>query len=274
MKATIYILLVMVLLSACHTVKKVQKIENAIAHIDTSRAVVVKPAAVVDSFSIVKTIVANLEHSRIDYTTFSAKVKVDYQGAETDNHVTAFINIKKDSAVWIDIRGGGALNIEGIRLLITKDSLKMINAQEKTYVSRSVSYLLDIAQVPLTFYDLQDIIVGNPVFVDSNIVSYKSSANGLQVLMINKLFKNLITLDSRNLRLIHSKLDDTDPMRNRTCDITYSDYETQGSINFATTREIVIAEKSKLDINLNYKQYAFNQPVSFPFRVPKSYKKK
>jgi len=270
MKKFVAIAFTLVTFYACHTVKRVQKIQNAIAHIDTTRAIVIKPTEVVDSLSIVKKIIGNLAQNRIDYNTFYAKVKVDYEGAETDNHVVAFISIKKDSAIWISIHG--ALNIEGIRLLITKDSLKLMNVLEKTVSYRSVSYLQELSQVPLTYSDLQDIIIGNPIFVDSNIVSYKSTASGLQVMMISRLFKNLITLDSKNLRIAHSKLDDVDPMRSRTCDITYSDYEAQGNINFSTTREIIVAEKSKLDIGLNFKQYNFNQPVTFPFRVPKSYK--
>lgn len=272
MKIAICVFTVLVVFNACRPVKKVQKIENAIASIDTTRAIVVKPAEVVDSFSIVKKIIGNLAHTRIDYTTFSSKVKVDYEGAETDNHANAFIRIRKDSAIWISVRG--ALNIEGIRLLITKDSLKLMNLLDKTIENRSISYLQDFAQVPISFFDLEDVIVGNPIFVDSNIVSYKSTANGLQVLMISRLFKNLVTLETKDLRIVHSKLDDTDPLRSRTCDITYSDYTSQGGINFSTTREIVVAEKSKLDINLSFKQYNFNGPETFPFNVPKSYKKK
>jgi len=274
MKKIVSISFLVLGLYACHTVKKVQKIQNDIAHIDTTRAIVVKPAEVVDSLSIVKQIIGNLAKTRIEYTTFSAKVKVDYEGAESDNHVTANINIKKDSAIWIDIRGGGALNVEVMRLLITKDSLRIMNGLDKTVSYRSIGFLQQLSQVPLTFYDLQDVIVGNPVFVDSNIVSYKSTASGLQVLIISRLFKNLVTLESKNLKIVHSKLDDVDPMRNRTCDITYNDYETIGNISFSTSREIIVAEKGKVDINLNFKQYAFNQPVSFLFRVPKSYKLK
>jgi hypothetical protein len=271
-KPILYIALTLVILQACHTVKKVQNTEIAITHIDTTRPTVVKPTEVVDSFSIVKKIIGNLAQTRIDYTTFSAKVKVDYAGTESENNVTANINIRKDSAIWIDIRGGGALNIEVIRLLVTKDSLKLINARDKTISYRSISYLQQLSQVPLSFFDLQDIIVGNPVFVDSNVVSYKSTTAGLQVMMISKFFKNLVTLDNKNTKIVHSKLDDVDPMRNRTCDITYGDYQTQGNINFSTTREIIVAEQGKVDINLNFKQYNFNQPVSFPFRILKSYK--
>ncbi len=271
MKIAAYIIFLMMVLNACRPVKKVQSIEKAITSIDTSHSVVVvKP--VVDSLSVVKDIIKNLGKNRIDFKTFSAKVKVDYQGAEDENHVNAFIRIQKDSIIWVSIRG--ALNIEGVRLLVTKDSVKLMNFQDHTIQNRSVSYLQDISQVPLSFYDLQDILVGNPVFIDSNVVSYKTTANNLQILMIGKVFKNLVTLENKSFKLIHSKLDDVDPIRNRTCDITLSDYVFTGNTVFSTSREIIISEKSKLDINLDFKQYNFNQPETFPFTLPRNFKKK
>jgi len=252
----------------------VQKIEIAINNVDTTHAIIVaKPVEkTVDSFSVVKDIVKNLQKTRIDYKTFSAKVKFDYQGANDENHATANIHMKKDSIIWIQITG--LAGIEGMRLIITKDSVKLINYLDHTYQFNTVSYLQELVDAPLGFYDLQDIIIGNPVFVDSNVVSYKSSVNGLQVLMVGKLFKNMVTFDKTNLKVIHSKLDDVDPLRNRTCDITYSNYRTQDTISFSMSREITFAEKSKLDISLDFKQYSFNQPETYPFNIPKRYKKK
>lgn len=260
--------------SACRPVRKVQKIETAIKSIDTTHAVIVaKPVEkTVDSFSVVKGIVKNLQHTRIDYNTFSAKVKFDYQGPNDENHATANIHMKKDSIIWVSITG--PLNYEGMRLIITKDSVKLINYLDHTYQFNTVSYLQELVDAPLSFYDLQDIIVGNPVFVDSNVVSYKSSVNGLQVLMVGKLFKNMVTFDKANLKVVHSKLDDVDPIRNRTCDITYSNYRTQDSVSFSMSREITFAEKSKLDISLDFKQYSFNQPETYPFNIPKRAKRK
>jgi outer membrane lipoprotein-sorting protein len=120
---------------------------------------------------------------------------------------------------------------------------------------------------------LQDLIIGNPVFADKNIASYRTNGNNeLSILMIGDLFKHLITLDNSNFRIIHSKLDDVDVVRNRTCDISFSDYQTTTGFAFSTKRRISVAEKSKLDINLDFKNYEFNQPVTFPFTVPKNYK--
>jgi len=267
------ILLSIAMLNACRPARKVQKIETAINHFDTAHTVVIPPVEKkVDSFSVVKNIIKNLENSRINYKTFSAKVKFDYQSANDENHATANIHMRKDSIIWVQLTG--LAGIEGMRLIITRDSVKIINYLDHTYDFKTVNYLQEAIGTPLTFNDVQDIIVGNPIFVDSNVVSYKSSANGLQVLMVGKLFRNLVTFDKANLKVVHSKLDDVDPFRNRTCDITYSDYKEKDSISFSMSREITFSEKGKLDISLDFKQFSFNQPETFPFNIPRRYKRK
>ena len=157
--------------------------------------------------------------------------------------------------------------------MINKDSVKLMNKLEKTVEYRSIAYLQELTEVPFDFYALQDVIVGNPVFIDSNIVSYKSTGNELLVLMVGNVFKHLITLSSTDLKVLHSKLDDVDSTRNRTADITYDSYENAGSFNFSTKRKITVAEKSKLDINLDFKSYSFNKPQDYPFNIPKNYKR-
>lgn len=91
--------------------------------------------------------------------------------------------------------------------------------------------------------------------------------------MGGKIFKHLVTLDNNDYKVLHSKLDDVNAARNRTCDITFSDYDNSGAVSFATKRKISVAEQSKLDINLDFKQYTFNEPVTFPFSIPKNYKR-
>jgi outer membrane lipoprotein-sorting protein len=158
-----------------------------------------------------------------------------------------------------------------MRLFITKDSVKLVDKLNKTYTARRVDYLQEVTSLPLNLYNLQDLIIGNPIFLDSNIVSYSAKNNQIALLSLGELFKNLITVDESNKTLLHSKLDDADPTRNRTADLTYSDYETKKGPLFSTQRRIVVTEKKRLDIKLDFKQYDFNQDVSFPFNIPKNY---
>ena len=153
--------------------------------------------------------------------------------------------------------------------LITKDSIKIINKLDKIYTGRSVAYIQEVAGLPLDLTALQDLLIGNPLFLDSNIVSYSRSGNSVSLLSIGPHFKNLITLVDGILH--HSKLDDKDITRNRTCDLSYDDYENKKGVNFSAKRRITVSEKSKLDLKLDFKSYNFNETLSFPFSVPKNY---
>lgn len=274
MRKAAYYILIAALITSCRPSKKVQRIQDAISKKDTVQATIVKPLEeAVDSFSIVKSIIGNLNKQRVDFKTFSAKIKVDYQGKESgDQNATAYIRILKDSIIWISLTG--ALGIEGVRLQINKDSFQLMNKLEKTYQRRSISYLQDLTQVPFDFDALQEFIIGNPVFIDSNVVSYKATENELLVLMVGPVFKHLITLENKDFKVTHSKLDDIDPMRNRTCDITYDDYENTNNTYFSAKRRVTVAEKSKLDIDIQFKAYSFDKPQDYPFSIPKNYKRK
>lgn len=274
MRKTAYFILMAALITGCRPSKKVQRIQDAISKKDTVQATIVKPLEeAIDSFSIVKSIIGNLNKQRVNFTTFSAKIKVAYQGKESgDQNATAYIRILKDSIIWISLTG--ALGIEGVRLQINKDSFQLMNKLEKTYQRRSISYLQDLTQVPFDFYALQEFIIGNPVFIDSNVVSYKATENELLVLMVGPIFKHLITLENKDFKVTHSKLDDTNPLRNRTCDITYDDYENTNNFYFSTKRRVTVAEKSKLDIDIQFKAYSFDKPQDYPFSIPKNYKRK
>lgn len=274
MKRSFYFFTLLLVLIGCRPVKKVENIEQVVARKDSSQTIIVNPEKeAVDSFSIVKSIISNLKNNQIRFSTFSGKIKIDYQGKEGGDQATAYIRIKKDSAIWISLTG--ALGIEGYRLLINKDSVKMMNKLQKTVQYRTIAYLQDLVEVPLDFYSLQDIIVGNPVFVDSNIVSYKTNENELLVLMTGNIFKHLISLESNHdFRVSHSKLDDLDAMRNRTCDITYENYDYTGNFYFSTKRRITVAEKSKFDVDVEFKNYTFDRPQDYPFSIPKNYKRK
>src|SRR5207245_11221170 len=129
----------------------------------------------------------------------------------------------------------------------------------------------EVTALPLDLTTLQDLIIGNPVFVDSNVVSYKQSPGIISILVAGKLFKNLISLNTGDHTLQHSKLDDVNPARSRTADLSYSDYENKKGPLFSTKRALSISEKKKLDIRLDFKQYDFNGEVSFPFSIPKNF---
>lgn len=267
------VLLLLAMLPGCKTTRQINKV---IAPKDSTKVVVVANSRTdIDSIVRLKKTVDNLKQHHIDFKTFNAKIKVDYQdskGKQPD--ITAIVRIIKDSAIWMSL-SATFLNIEVYRVLITKDSVILLNKQDKEVQYRSLDYLQEVTEIPFDFKTVQDLIVGNPVFMDSTqIISYRQTENQVWLLNVGKFFKHLLTLSADNFLLLHSKLDDIDRARNRTADITYNGYENKTGVNFSTYREITISEKNKLDIQLNFKQYEFNKDLSVSFNVPKNYKRK
>ncbi len=275
MKRILYLLgfCLIIMIAGCLSAKKIQKVITTPVQKDTVKVVVTDdPKA--DSIRFINNVLQKVQANRIDFKTFSATIKVHYQASDgKDNDFTAHLLMLKDSIIWVRI-SATIVDYEAFRLLITPDSVKLINNLDKIVQLRSASYLKDVIHIPLDFKTLQDLLIGNPIYLDSNIIYYKKEKNNLFLMSIGSIFKNYVTLSNNNYTLQHSKLDDVDVTRARTCEITYSDYDQMDSTFFSTYRQVSVTEKASVDIQLNYKQYNFNKQLSFPFKIPKNYKRK
>lgn len=264
--------IVTIFLFSCRSTKKLQ---SAVNKKDTIITVNNTPAST-DSLKSAKDIITRLANNRINFKTFSAKIKVQYEDAKGKQpDVVANIRMQKDSMIWISIVGSFAfINVEAFRVLITPNHVTILNKLDKTVEEHPFSFIKEMAKIPLDFKTLQDLILGNPIYLGDKIISYKLTESHILVSTVGKYFKNLLTLSSNDNLMERTKLDDLDVTLNRTADLTYGDYEKDAGFNFSTYREITVAEKTKVDIVLNFKQYDFNAELSYPFSIPKNYKTK
>lgn len=224
-----------------------------------------------DSIKVVQLAYNKLLANAIQYNTLSAKTKIDYNGPGANiPELNVFLRLKKDSIIWANVEFVG---ITMARIIITKDSIMVLNKKDKNVLLRDFDYLQDVAQIPFDFSTLQDLIVGNLVYFAQPISTYKQNENTTTMLSVTALFKHLVTLNNDNYTILHSKLDDVDANRNRTCDLSYSDYKIIENQQFAQKRNIVISEKSKLTIDIDFKKVTFNETLNYPFTIPNNYKR-
>jgi hypothetical protein len=274
MKKVFQILSTFILVSIFFSCRSTKKLQTAVNKKDT--IITGKKNPSIDSLKAGIDLVGTLNRNRIDFKTFSAKIKVQYEdskGKQPD--VTAFIRMKKDSVIWISIVGNLAfITKEAFRVMITKDHITIMNKLKDQLEEHPFSFIENIAKIPLDFKTLQDIILGNPVYLEDKVVAYKLTENHILLSTVGKYFKNLLTLSASNNLIERSKLDDLDVTLNRTGDLTYGDYENKAGFFFSTYREITVAEKTKVDIILSFKQYDFNTALDYPFTIPRNYKTK
>src|SRR6185312_3913259 len=188
-----FIVCIAFLSSVIYSCRSSKKLQSAMVKKDTIITVLVNPNES-DSAKLVHTTFNKLAQNHIDFTTFNSKIKVDYKDSKQRNYdFNAYVRIKKDSVIWISIIA--ALGIEAFRVYITPDSVKIIDKLDKTVEYKSVSCIKELIKLPVDFSVLQDIIIGNPVFLDSsNVLLYRETENSISLGTADKVFKQLLTL--------------------------------------------------------------------------------
>lgn len=212
-----------------------------------------------------------INSTQIDYTTFSAKIKVDVVTKDGKQpELTAVVRMVKDSAIWVSL-SATLLKIEVYRVLVKPDEVILLNKQDKVVQYRTLEYLQEITNLPLDFQTLQNLLIGNVVYFQGPLHSFKKQGKELLLTSVDDVFKHLLVIDGKTYEKIHSKLDDVIEERNRTASIAYSEYEKISSFRFPTYRHITVAEKEKINIKMKYKQVEFNKELSVNFNIPRNY---
>ncbi|MDE1193444.1 MAG: DUF4292 domain-containing protein [Arachidicoccus sp.] len=261
---------------SCKPVKKAEKVQKQIARKDTSKIVIVSDSSQSAELDTLHQTLKDLDSNDIKgFQTFSGKAKLDYNDNENSQSATANIHIKEDSVIWISITA--ILGIEAVRVKITPDSLIIMNKLKHTVSRRSINFIQEFLKVPLGFNDLQDIILGNSIFMQGDITSYKHTRNQWFVTIAGKELTNFVTVTDKNKKFYirHLRLQDSTGINNRICDMTFNTHQLINNYWFSQNRIIEVSDSvTKLQIKLQFKNFDFGLPVTFSFNIPDSYEEK
>ncbi len=262
MKHLSIILFTVTFLVSCSTARKTQK--------PLPPETVQEQPKPVDSAETMSSVLANLNN--IEYNTFSGKIDASYKDNKgKDYNFDVKLNMQQNQLIWMSVTG--PLSIEVARVLITKDSVKILNKIERKYTTASIDYLQTQLGLPLDLKTMQDLLIGNAVFIDKESSSYVKEGTQLLISSQTRYFKNLLTVAMPGYLPTISKMDDVDATRNRSAELAYADYEPEGNKQFSTTRNIKVNYKTNIEIDLKYKSYNFNGQISNPFSIPSGYKR-
>lgn len=149
----------------------------------------------------------NIEKNRFDFEWLGMKLDAEFTSGEEQQGFKATVRMRKDSAVSVSV--SPALGIEVLRLLVDKDSLKMVSdiPGDKYVFLGSVNQLTDLAKIDLDLSTLQDLLIGNPIGLSREEGRMKSG--------IEKLDVEYYTLVSRMSRRVRRATEDQDSLTNR-----------------------------------------------------------
>lgn len=222
-------------------------------------------------------------HVSFDY--LSGKFDIEYIENKKKTELRGQLRIKNDSVTWLSF--SPALGIEAARILLTNDSVKFINRLSKKYFLGEYNVLDSLLNTTIDYSILQAMIIGNDI-TQYDVNKYKASIDGglyrITIQERRKIKKYLkseeidskvlvqnIWLDPDNFRIKQVEIKELDD-DNKKLNVFYDDYiEKEGKL-FPSKIIINIVSQKSIVINVDFIKMGLNEPLSFPFRVPRKYK--
>jgi outer membrane murein-binding lipoprotein Lpp len=239
----------LLLLAACKTTKKADSVESDVVNL--------------------KTLVRNIENSAYNYKFVSAKSRVNFQDGNMNQSFTANIRMQKDEVIWMSLTG--PFGIEGGRVLIDKDSIKIIDRINRIYYNQPFSYIYNFIPFQVDMAMLQSIILGNPLQVNLPKQEVESYDDKYLVKGGFNKIEALYYILPGTYKYHRVELDDSYFSRKFLMD--YSDYKQIEGEEFPFTRKLDFKDKqNRVLVDLNFTKVKKENSLDFPFSVPENYK--
>lgn len=212
----------------------------------------------------------NIKPLNYDYTWFQGKAAAGFRSGLISQDFNVNLRMLRHQCIWASLTG--PLSIEGARLYVSPDTLRVIDRLNRKFYEESFSVLRSRFNVPLSFDQLQDILVGN-LIKDSDLKGIFESGEDFMTLSHRTQEADItFYLHPKNYTLDKYRLKDRVDQRELV--IKFADYTEIDGKPFADHRDILVnsIHESAL-LNLDFQKAVFGATQEFPYVVGENYEK-
>ena len=214
---SIFILLAITIISGCHHTKKIKKSDTS--QTTTTTPTVTTPISTVDAN--VQQMLTSLKKNELEFKELTAKLKTKVSSPELNQSFTTNIRWKKGEKIWLSM---SIIGIEGARVLITKDSIKIMDKINDRYILKPISYIKQKALIDLSFTDIENLLLGNLLFFDASKAKYANNASNISMSSDGARFLTNVVFNKPSNFL--SSIFVIDKQQNQTLTSAYNNYQT------------------------------------------------
>ncbi len=199
----------------------------------------------------------------------SSKAAIYFDDGYFAESFNANIRLKRDSAIWMNF---SKFSFEGARMLITPDSVYLINRLNSTVMVQSFSHFQKTYNLPVNFEGLQALLLGNPVFFSRNTTEEKDSMRYHLIQKTERLEADY-WLDNE-LQLVGFNVKDL--ANNRSLSVNYADYRKfkgKQKFSYFRTYNLLGPESGNLKIEIEFSKLEVDIPKSLDFQIPSQYER-
>lgn len=211
------------------------------------------------------TILQRADAHRIAYDWFATRIRVSYSDGQNEMDFTAAVRMRRDSVIWLSLQG--PFGIEGARVLITPDTLRIVNHLSNEYINQPLSSLSRMLPIQASIRELQDFIMGYYLHLAGLTPQYRGLEDSLHLIQAESaqlLYRAF--LYPQNYTMAKSLL--TDKMAGQQMSITFGGYAIEAGQPFSDDRTIGLRQGDHAyTLHLSYSKVRVNEPLDFPFEV-------
>ena len=213
----------------------------------------------------------NIIQQQLQADWLNASAKLSYDDGSMAVGATATIKMEKDKAIWMSVKKFG---FEIARAMITPDSLFILDRFNKEYAAEPISYIADRYNLPGDLTTLQQMLLGNPIFLTQASAKAREEGEQLRWSASGATARNdfWFTLPGYLLQ----RMEVEQPAQERSLAIELQNYQDAGANrDFSYLRKIAVdsRETGKADIEIEFTKVELNVPTDIKFSVPSRYQK-
>ncbi len=214
--------------------------------------------------------IKSIPSANFDFNFLQAKAKVAASSKGKNYNLTFNIRMQKNEIIWISVNAIGS--IEVARVLLNKDSVRIIDRINNQYLVKDYDFLSEMLNVPLDFISIQNLILGNaPEIEKAKSWNYKESEESYQLGKSMDDLDYLYTFRNADNKLAVFTLQEnsTEPKSLR---VEYGDFRAidGGSLPFLINT-LASSQKESLKLDVQYTKVEKQNNLDFPFNVPKRF---
>lgn len=216
-----------------------------------------------------RAVVNQLAEQQPYYRTFTGRAKSNFTlNGEKRYDVTTNIRIVHGEAIWISVTA--IMGVEAARVLITPDSVQIINRLNSEYLSRPFSFLQDFAGNSLDFTSLERLLVGDVVApLAGRDVDVWQGNGGYRLEVQERDLQYTMSLDDHYWNTYTTI---ADSLRGQQLEVQYADRRVVDGNSFPHQMKMVITTPQlALNADLAYQRAIYDTEVELPFSIPSRY---
>lgn len=226
----------------------------------------------------------SLKDHELKFTYFSGKFSAEYKNKKKTTSFNGQIRIRKDSAIWLSLTPG--LGIEALRLIITQDSVKMINKLNNTYFIEDYEVVNRFLNTNIDFDILQAYLLGNDLEFYENGKFRAGIDRGMyklstaQRMKLKKYVRNSreevrafiqnIWLDPESFKIREADVKEISNEKIK-LQAEYGDFEDVNGQLFPKKLDVTIWADNTIKVTAQFSRISVDVPQQFPFRIPSGY---